>query len=194
MNRTLEQRLADALDACDPDAVKAALDAGADPDPVRGYYTEPKKPLHQAFENKRNAAVIADVLVKAGANPNIVAHDEGYGMGPSLLTRAVEDHETGFVKALLASDKVDPEFSGFGGDPRHPRPSPIELARQKGFGDIVRAFEDAADAKIPPGERNTVAHAFNSEAAELERKAARLHERAHRLENDGHGASRKFGV
>ncbi|MCX6855857.1 MAG: ankyrin repeat domain-containing protein [Verrucomicrobia bacterium] len=117
-------------------SVQILLNAGAEPDGVNDYKHfgrfEPTWHLHQAAFGGH--VEVVDMLLKAGATVDLRC-----GEGETALFMAVYKNRTDVVRRMLeAGANSTLEVNG---------KTVLEVARSKGFGDVISLLERAAEVK-----------------------------------------------
>jgi ankyrin repeat protein len=140
-NRQCAQRLVDAGASWDIFAASALNEVGVvkqliarDPSIVNSRDGSAQTPLHLAATF--GATAVAELLLSRGAKVDAV--DWGYG-GSTPLYRAVQNYRPGIVEVLVRyKARLDIKGSDNSG-----QRTPLELAREKGYADIVSVLEKA---------------------------------------------------
>jgi ankyrin repeat protein len=134
---SLEQRMIDAIEAGDVEAVRAVLDAGLSPDaPMGGPAADPQTSLHRAAVADQPAIVTA--LIEAGATVDVASG----GLTPLMLAASYAGPET--IQALLDG----------GADPYVPNPRNYRMlaihysARDGNLAALTTFLEQGMDIEI----------------------------------------------
>jgi ankyrin repeat protein len=135
---TVDTSLRDAIDSGDPDAVSRAIQAN----PALVHQQLNGTPLHwAAWDNK---ADICELLLNAGADVDArVGQPDVAGAGETPIFFAIEKHNTGVVKVLLAHHANLSLVNSYG-------QTPLAVAQEYRFTDIIDLLT-SADA--PAGAR-----------------------------------------
>lgn len=201
----LDKKLKKAIGNQDAEAVRDLLAQGADPKQDGPSFVWTRAPLEIAYE-RRNIE-IGEILLKAGADPNIKVHEEGCKYpAPSMLSHAIENGVNNFLSLLFEDERTDPEFGGIYDSYRirrgkdkpmnTKRPPPVEVARAAGRADIVEKLEAMIAAKreceaLQKADKlREEAREFRRQADELTTKAAHCIAEAEELERK-HDAARR---